>query len=678
MKRTTIPFISALAMCLLLLISFGTGHAMADNHWQSHSESLSAQADTSLSPFTDIESLTEAQAKTLGASPAVYAKSQSTSGVKVKSRDWSKYTNARAKLKLNRAERALYDRLDSVCQAYLQQPGNHLVKGDNIYVPQQINYTDLGLTADQADNVCSWFRANNPQYFFYRGTAHSGSALLISINVFLANLDEAAVTNAMFDKLDNWIASCSAAGQTTWDKVCAINRKLCESTEYSSEVREEGNEFVTPESQSLYSILMTPDSVCVGYAAAFCAMANAMGVDAYTVQGDGHQWNVVRFDNGFYYIVDVCWNDTNPESSYRFVGVGTDYLNYGHEYAPECIAYAPKIPSSSYHGYGRMVFSDGTVYEGGWLNGKRNGFGKQKTSDGTYYECEWYNDVPSGFGKVRYASGGCYEGNWKDGKHNGFGMYTWSNGDVYIGEFSGSKMTGYGALKRTSGDVTAGTWKDGNLVERSKQEITKLTYTSASYIGQVADGKPYGYGWMDYNSGGFYEGIWMYGKQHCFGQLMNASGDVYKGIWSEGKRCGHGKYSWTNGNIYVGTSGDSLKSGRGTLLWSDGSIYDGAWKNDKQNGYGWKKYSDGSTYEGEWQDSKRVGQGVFTFTDGRRYKGEWQGNKQNGQGTCTWPSGAVFTGSWKDGMPVSGTMTNASGKSMIGHWDGSKFVPDNA
>ena len=33
------------------------------------------------------------------------------------------------------------------------------------------------------------------------------------------------------------------------------------------------------------------------------------------------------------------------------------------------------------HGYGQYVRSDGSIYEGEWINDKRNGFGKEKYID---------------------------------------------------------------------------------------------------------------------------------------------------------------------------------------------------------------------------------------------------------------------------------------------------------
>lgn len=37
-------------------------------------------------------------------------------------------------------------------------------------------------------------------------------------------------------------------------------------------------------------------------------------------------------------------------------------------------------------GYGKMVYADGTVYEGHWLNGRRQGLGTFETLDGDVFE----------------------------------------------------------------------------------------------------------------------------------------------------------------------------------------------------------------------------------------------------------------------------------------------------
>lgn len=60
--------------------------------------------------------------------------------------------------------------------------------------------------------------------------------------------------------------------------------------------------------------------------------------------------------------------------------------------------------------HGRMTYRNGSVYTGGFLNGKRHGQGK-----------------------MVYANGDVYEGAWSRGKMHGQGTYTCATGAVFQG-----------------------------------------------------------------------------------------------------------------------------------------------------------------------------------------------------------------------------------------------------
>ena len=51
------------------------------------------------------------------------------------------------------------------------------------------------------------------------------------------------------------------------------------------------------------------------------------------------------------------------------------------------------------HGYGKLVWPTGDVYEGNFKFGKRNGQGKRTNVDGSEYQGEYVDDKPQGRGK---------------------------------------------------------------------------------------------------------------------------------------------------------------------------------------------------------------------------------------------------------------------------------------
>ena len=76
-------------------------------------------------------------------------------------------------------------------------------------------------------------------------------------------------------------------------------------------------------------------------------------------------------------------------------------------------------------GKGRQSWSDGSLYEGQWVNGKANGLGRMIHSDGDVYEGQWRDDKANGDGRYLHFDGAIYEGQWKDDKQHGNGVEVW-------------------------------------------------------------------------------------------------------------------------------------------------------------------------------------------------------------------------------------------------------------
>ncbi len=276
---------------------------------------------------------------------------------RVKSRDWSRYTSPMAKQRLTYAEATFYDRLDAVCKEYINDPTHGIVKSRESYTTKGVAYSDLGLEQFHAIMVFWWFKYNNPQYYFLKSVGPSDTHLYMYIHDFVMELDDQAkTTNEMFDKLDSWIAECCDDEITEWDKMCSINKKICEAVIYDPKVKAKVKGAAAGKNQSLYSVLMTPETVCTGYASAFGAMANALDIDTFIVLSNSHAWNTTLFDDGNYYFTDVCWNDESNGYNENFIGMGTDYAAYrdegesAHIYDTNYANWTPEIPKDDYNG----------------------------------------------------------------------------------------------------------------------------------------------------------------------------------------------------------------------------------------------------------------------------------------------------------------------------------------
>jgi len=91
---------------------------------------------------------------------------------------------------------------------------------------------------------------------------------------------------------------------------------------------------------------------------------------------------------------------------------------------------------------GKRIWSNGDIYEGEWLNGKRHGYGKMLYSDGTVYIGYWQNDKRQGYGSYQWPNHGSkYTGEWFNGQIHGNASIT--SGSLKIiatGEFSNGSL----------------------------------------------------------------------------------------------------------------------------------------------------------------------------------------------------------------------------------------------
>ncbi|XP_062212143.1 phosphatidylinositol 4-phosphate 5-kinase 1-like isoform X2 [Phragmites australis] len=136
------------------------------------------------------------------------------------------------------------------------------------------------------------------------------------------------------------------------------------------------------------------------------------------------------------------------------------------------------------HGFGKYMWTDGTLYYGEWDTSKmtgrgviqwpsgalydgdvRGGFidgtGTFKGIDGSFYEGSWRMNKKHGMGTMVYANSDIYEGFWNEGLPNGFGKYTWADGNIYIGSWKSDKMNGRGVMQWTNGDTLDCNWING-------------------------------------------------------------------------------------------------------------------------------------------------------------------------------------------------------------------------
>ncbi|XP_057977667.1 phosphatidylinositol 4-phosphate 5-kinase 8-like isoform X2 [Malania oleifera] len=184
------------------------------------------------------------------------------------------------------------------------------------------------------------------------------------------------------------------------------------------------------------------------------------------------------------------------------------------------------------------VFWNGDVYLGSFRGLLPHSKGKYTWSDGTVYDGDWEEGKMTGKGQIFWSSGATYEGDFSGGYLHGSGTYTKSDGSNYRGVWRMNIQHGFGRKQYSNSDVYEGSWKEG-----------------------VFEGS----GRYDWSTGNTYIGNWKSGKMCGRGVMKWANGDLYDGFWLDGFRHGSGFYRFADGAYYFGTWTRDLKDGPGTF-----------------------------------------------------------------------------------------------------------------
>jgi hypothetical protein len=156
----------------------------------------------------------------------------------------------------------------------------------------------------------------------------------------------------------------------------------------------------------------------------------------------------------------------------------------------------------------------------------------------------------------------------------------------------------------------------------------------ATYIGQVADGKPQGLGVTELGDGGRRAGEWQDELLNGRGIERLADGNRYEGQWRDGRRTGLGVadmpgVAHDEGNFVAG----KLEGAGVHRSAAEPSISQaGGWRAGSLDGPGVETVGDRERYEGSFRSGKRHGYGQLTITDkagadNKVMAGRWEDGK---------------------------------------------------
>lgn len=326
------------------------------------------------------------------------------------------------------------------------------------------------------------------------------------------------------------------------------------------------------------------------------------------------------------------------------VALGPDRIPIGTDAAgalPAAVRHEGHWRGGLMHGEGFTVRPGGARYRGDWVDGKYDGCGVRTDADGcVFYRGQWHQGSACGYG-VR-SGGNHYAGEWERGLPNGYGTCVdarpdGGDGKTYRGMFRDGTYSGYGIVEYDRGGRYEGEWQDGCAHGFG-------THTSAdareTYRGHWKRGTHDGFGVFVYKKGHRYEGDWRRGERHGYGTYTCADGWYVRGTFEDGTQRGYAERVEPDGRVYRGECRDGLPHGQGILCDPDGTAYEGLFRH-------------GQFCRGR----PDVYQVVRSRPDGLRYEGGWHDSRGSaGHGVCDYPDGSRITGTWNGANPVDGTV----------------------
>ncbi|XP_075460973.1 MORN repeat-containing protein 1 isoform X3 [Ascaphus truei] len=200
-----------------------------------------------------------------------------------------------------------------------------------------------------------------------------------------------------------------------------------------------------------------------------------------------------------------------PRDSHHYIGDMKKQLRHGYGlyvYANSFFRYEGEWKSGKKHGHGKLLFKDGSYYEGEFVNGEINGNGlRYWASSGNIYSGEFRSGELHGHGVMQYKDGGRYEGEFVLGIRAGHGLLVDHKGQTYSGAFHKNKKNGEGQMSFKNGDHFEGDW--------------------------VLDQRQ-GHGVLHCLDGTIYEGQWRNDVFNGQGTMIHCSGVIYDGLWING------------------------------------------------------------------------------------------------------------------------------------------------
>lgn len=193
---------------------------------------------------------------------------------------------------------------------------------------------ESGLDDSDIDRIFQCVLNDHPELFYVDGYSYvkytrgpKTTSILFS-GSYTMDFDTAVERRAEIEAAAEELLAEVPGDASDYEKVKYVYETLIRNTEYRLDA---------PDNQNICSVFINHTSVCQGYAKATQYLLDRLGIECALVlgtvdTGEVHAWNLVKLDDGYYY-VDTTWGDASyqisegeEDSDYMMPEINYDYL----------------------------------------------------------------------------------------------------------------------------------------------------------------------------------------------------------------------------------------------------------------------------------------------------------------------------------------------------------------